>query len=72
MGKEGRSMAEPFRLSGVKARRATDKALLVYHPDLGEVWVPQSAIDDDSEVYKAGDEGDLVVAGWLAEKRGWL
>lgn len=65
-------MKEPYRLAGVKATRATDKALLVEHPDIGKVWVPQSQIDDDSEVYAAGHEGELVVSAWFAEKQGWL
>lgn len=34
-------------------------------------WVPKSAVHDDSEVYKDGDEGTLIVKDWLAEKRGW-
>lgn len=51
---------------------ATDKALLVEAPDLDEpVWVPQSQITDDSEVWKVGDEGDLHVTDWFASKQGW-
>lgn len=34
-------------------------------------WVPQSVVHDDSEVYKEGDEGKLVVQLWFAEKEGW-
>jgi hypothetical protein len=51
----------------------TDKAILVNVPDLDdEVWVPKSQLDDDSEVYKLGTDGTLVVSDWLAEKKGWL
>jgi hypothetical protein len=35
-------------------------------------WIPQSVIHDDSEVYKAGTEGSLVVKYWFAEKEGWV
>lgn len=53
----------------VKVIKATDKALLVKIED-EEVWIPQSQIDDDSEVYKAGDEGDLVISQWIADQKG--
>lgn len=39
-----------------------------------EIWIPDSQIHDDSEVYmstKPGDSGKLVVTNWLAEQRGW-
>jgi len=32
--------------------------------------VPQSQIHEDSEVWKRGDEGTLVVTQWWAEQRG--
>ncbi len=59
----------PVRIGGVTAIRETEKALLC---EIGgdEMWIPQSVIDDDSECYKEGDEGDLVVARWWAEKNG--
>ena len=34
-------------------------------------FVPQKQIDDESDVWKEGDEGTLVVNGWLADQRGW-
>jgi hypothetical protein len=33
-----------------------------------EFWVPKSQIDSDSEVYKAGTSGKLVVKRWWADK----
>jgi hypothetical protein len=55
------------------------KALLIAAPffaELGEEngkkMIPKSQITDDSEVYKVGDEGTLIVTEWLAEKEGWL
>lgn len=55
-----------------RAIRATAQALLV---DVGAKdgkprWIPQSQIDDDSEVWKPGDEGDLVINAWWAEREG--
>ena len=46
-------------------------ALLIQLPDREQpVWIPQSQIDDDSEVYKPGDEGTLVVSEWFATQKG--
>jgi len=35
-------------------------------------WVPNYAIHDDSEVWKQGTEGTLIVYYDFAERRGWL
>lgn len=56
-------------LSDVKALRGTDKALLCLI-DGEEVWIPQSQITDDSEVYEPGGEGKLVITQWLATQKG--
>lgn len=37
-----------------------------------QFWVPKEAIHYDSEVWENGHEGKLIVAEWLAEKRGWV
>lgn len=34
------------------------------------VWIPCSQISDDSEVYKPGDVGELIIPQWLAEEKG--
>ena len=54
---------------GAKAIRATP-ACLVCVIDGEEVLVPESQIDDDSEVYEVGGEGTLVVSEWWAMQRG--
>lgn len=51
----------------VECIRDTGKALLC-RINGRDVWVPQSVIHDDSEVYGLGHEGKLVIAGWFAEK----
>ena len=35
-----------------------------------EVWIPKSLVDEDSEVYEADTEGELVIPEWLAIKKG--
>ena len=49
----------------------TEKALLCQIKG-EEHWIPKSVIDDDSEVWKNGQEGELVVAEWWTEKNGWI
>ena len=61
------------RIENAICTRATAKAILVEAPELTvPVWIPQSAVHDDSEVWKAGQTGRLVVVDWFAEKEGWL
>ena len=59
---------------GCYARHETDKALLVDIPEIDTEpqWVPHEHITDDSEVYKKGGEGKLIVTDWLADKRKWV
>lgn len=54
----------------VTAKKETDKALLCLFPDGEEHWIPKSHVDDDSEVYREGDVGKLVVTKWIAEQKG--
>lgn len=58
---------------GVTCMRDSGKALLCLFPEWGgdrgvEVLVPQSMISSDSEVYKDGQRGKLVVKAWWTEK----
>ena len=55
----------------VTCTKETEKAILVnvYGKDS---WVAKSQIHDDSEVYKAGTSGTLIVSQWIAEKIGWV
>lgn len=52
--------------------RATDKAIFVSfeNEDGAGMWIPQSVVHDDSEVYEVGQEGDVIVKRWWAEERG--
>jgi Ser-tRNA(Ala) deacylase AlaX len=47
----------------------TAKAILVSVAGKA-LWIPKSVLHDDSEVWKAGDEGVLVVNEWWAEREG--
>jgi hypothetical protein len=47
---------------------ATNKAILVACEG-DEVWVPTSQVHEDSEVYKPGTEGILVIPQWVGEMK---
>lgn len=59
-----------FRCDAV-ALKATEKALLV-DIDGDEHWIPQSQIHEDSEVWKKGDEGELVITMYCAKMKGLI
>jgi len=63
-----------FEIEDAEAVRDSGKALLVESPEFDDdgEWIPQSQIHDDSEVYKEGHTGTLVVTAWFARKKGWL
>jgi hypothetical protein len=66
-------MSETYTVKNASVVRKSEKAILVRSPELEEdIWVPQSQIDDDSEVWKPGTRGDLIVSGWFATQKGWL
>lgn len=50
------------------AVRATEAGLLCLI-DGQEVWIPQSQIDDESQVWEPEQEGELVVSQWIAEQK---
>ena len=35
-------------------------------------WMPFSQVDEDSEVWHAGDEGTLIMSEWFAKKMEWV
>lgn len=49
----------------------SDKAILV-DIEGEEFWIPKSEVDDDSEVWSDGDEGDLIISTFIARKRGLI
>jgi hypothetical protein len=64
-----KQMSDPVEIEDCVVKHATDKAILVAIPDFGDVWIQQSQIHDDSEVWKKGDTGTLVITRWCAEQK---
>ena len=59
----------------VTLKAKSKAAILVEDEDGEEVWIPNSQIDDDSEIWEDSElkeEGKLVISEWLATKKGWL
>ena len=66
---------EPVRIDGTKCigLSKSNLAILCTNEDWDEdVWVPQSIIHANSEVYKLGTEGVLVVPRWFAKEKNLL
>ena len=72
----GRSSEQlpPFTIENAECMREKPKALEIWAPKFQKAafWVPKSQVHDDSEVYKEGDRGTLIISGWLAEQKGWI
>jgi len=65
---------DPVELSKEAAcYKETDKALCVVAVDFQPepFWIPKSCIHDNSECYKKGTSGTIVVKYWFALKQGW-
>ncbi|KKK69905.1 hypothetical protein LCGC14_2929390, partial [marine sediment metagenome] len=60
-------MSDLTRIDDVNCVGETDKAIKVLI-GLEEIWIPQSWVHDDSEVWGQGDEGTLVLPEWAARK----
>lgn len=65
-------MDDRYEVGEAAALRETDRAIFVKIDGVGSSWIPKSQIHDDSEVWKKGDRGTLVVTEWFADKQGWL
>ena len=65
---------DPINLGLVLVIAETENAICVTESGISSepFWVPQSQVHDESEVWKDGDQGDLVVNRWFAEKQGWV
>lgn len=62
---------DKVKLGPGKAKHETEKALLVKlydHAERGELWIPKSQIDEDSEVFEKGNEGEVIVTRWWAQR----
>ena len=54
------------------AVRESERAILVDVGDRRNHWIPKSLIHDDSEVWKLGQSGELVVPEWFALQEGLI
>lgn len=60
---------DTVEIEGVVCTGETDKAIFV-DIEGEEHCIPKSQVDQDSEVYKKGTDGRLVISRWIAEKKG--
>ncbi len=62
-----------YSIENCEVVKDTGKAILVESPELEEpLWVPQSQVHPDSEIWEEGQKGTLVISEWFAEKAGLL
>jgi hypothetical protein len=54
--------------------KVVDISQLAIEVDIDGVlyWIPQSQVDDDSEIWENGQEGTLVVSEWIAKEKGLI
>lgn len=70
MRPSGAGAGDGVRLEAkVKRVAASGKALLV-EIEGEDHWIPVSQITDDSEVWREGDSGTLVITEWIAAQKG--
>jgi hypothetical protein len=61
---------ETVSFENVKCLQATDSAIRVKFADREDpMWIPQSQVADDSEVYGKGHEGRLILTLWICQQR---
>lgn len=68
-----KATTDGVRLGRVRVKAVSRAAILVVDSKKVERWIPNSQTHDDSEIYdksRVGDEGELVICQWLAEKLG--
>ena len=72
---------EPVRMGVVELERITAHAIQVTTAKARQVWIPMSAVHDDSEVFgvgtdgqrqTVGERGELVLRHGWAEAKGWV
>ena len=65
-----KSSDSTFEVEVAEVLKETDMAILVKLETGDEIWIPKSQIHDDSEVWKSGHTGTLVIPEWLATEKG--
>lgn len=65
------SKNSPLSIGNGEIQHETEKAVLVLLEAYGSMWVPKSAIHDNSEAWDMQNAtGDFIVKEWWAEKAG--
>lgn len=57
-------------INNAKGLHTSDGGALKVEVDGDTCWIPMKLIDEDSECYKKGTEGTLIIPMWLAEEKG--
>lgn len=63
-----RNVEPPVHLGEAECLRTTEKAILVRLETGKEVWIPNSQVHDDSEVFALRHKGRLLITAWWARK----
>ena len=63
---------DPHEMGSVEITAETAKALLCIPEEGEQYWIPKSVVHDDSEAWKKGDSGKLIVKKWWAEKNNYV
>jgi hypothetical protein len=63
-------MSDGISIGKGRATAQTKDAIRVSLQSGIELWIPQSVIHDDSEVFERGGTGNVVVAEWWADVKG--
>lgn len=50
-------------------QRETDKAIQIRTDEGDMAWIPKSLVDDKSEIWREGDEGELAIPIGIAEEK---
>jgi len=61
-------MANRYVYKDATIEHETDKAVLIKLASGATHWVPKSQLHDNSEAWRKGDTGTVVINGWFAEK----
>lgn len=62
---------DEVQLEDVEVLNESAHALLI-KLDGQTYWVPKNHVSDNSEVYKVGHSGTMIVSAWIAEQKGWV
>ena len=66
----GRDEGEWVEFEDAKCVAATGAAIQVRLDDGELYWFPKSQVSNDSEVWKLGTKGTLIVSEWIAKQKG--